>query len=76
MKVILKYKLQRRTSKKDIDRFWVYFLGGRLKEINVFRWERILSKEFVLKIVPNMESRDKDKPSEGSEYYIKVLSKS
>jgi hypothetical protein len=33
-------------------------------------------KGFVLKIFPNMERRDKDKPSEDSEYYIKVLSKS
>jgi hypothetical protein len=33
-------------------------------------------KGFVLKMVPNMERRDKDKPSEGSEYDIKVLSKS
>jgi hypothetical protein len=31
---------------------------------------------FVLKIVPNMERRDKDKPSEDSERYMKVLSKS
>jgi hypothetical protein len=32
--------------------------------------------EFILKIVPNMEKRGKDKPSEGSECYMKVLSKS
>jgi hypothetical protein len=32
-------------------------------------------KRFVLKIVPNMERREKDKPSESSKYYIKVLSK-
>jgi hypothetical protein len=33
-------------------------------------------KGFVLKIVPNMERRDEDKPSNSSKYYIKVLSKS
>jgi hypothetical protein len=31
---------------------------------------------FVLKIVPNMERRGKDKPSQGSECYMKVLRKS
>jgi hypothetical protein len=31
---------------------------------------------FVLEIVPNMEKRGKEKPSEGSECYMKVLSKS
>jgi hypothetical protein len=29
-------------------------------------------KGFVLKIVSNMERRDKDKPSEGLECYMKV----
>jgi hypothetical protein len=29
-------------------------------------------KRFVLKIVPNMERRDKDKLSEGAKYYMKV----
>jgi hypothetical protein len=33
-------------------------------------------KGFVLKIIPNVEKRDKDKPSKGSEYYMQVLSKS
>jgi hypothetical protein len=33
-------------------------------------------KGFVLKIAPNMERRDKDKPSKGSVCYIKILSKS
>jgi hypothetical protein len=31
---------------------------------------------FVLKIVPNMERRDKDKPSQHSECYMKVMNKS
>jgi hypothetical protein len=33
-------------------------------------------ERFVLKIVPNMEKRSKDKSSEGAECYMKVLSKS
>jgi hypothetical protein len=32
-------------------------------------------KRFVLKIVPNMERKDQDKPSEGSKSYMKFLSK-
>jgi hypothetical protein len=53
------------------------FLGEDLKRKRNFLDEKGFCKEgFVLKIVPNMERRDKDKPSEGSEYYIKVLSKS
>jgi hypothetical protein len=39
--------------------------------------EKVFCKEeFVLKIVPNMEKRGKDKPSEVSECYMKVLSRS
>jgi hypothetical protein len=39
----------------------------------MFLDEKAFCKEgFVLKIVPNIEGRDKDKPSESSEYYIKV----
>jgi hypothetical protein len=42
----------------------------------VFLDEKGFCKEgLVLKIVSNMV-RSKDKPSEGSEYYMKVLSKS
>jgi hypothetical protein len=42
----------------------------------MFLDEKGFCKEgFVLKIVPNMERRDKDKPSEGLECYMKVLSK-
>jgi hypothetical protein len=37
-----------------------------------FNEKGFCKKEFVLKIVPNTERRDKDKPSEGSECYIKV----
>jgi hypothetical protein len=33
-------------------------------------------ERFVPRIVPNMEKKDKNKPSEGSEYHMKVLSKS
>jgi hypothetical protein len=36
--------------------------------------KRFRKEEFVLKIVPNMDRRDKDKPSEGSDCYMKVLS--
>jgi hypothetical protein len=43
----------------------------------MFLDEKGFCKEgFVLKIAPNMERRDKDKPSEDSVCYIKVLSKS
>jgi hypothetical protein len=43
----------------------------------VFLDEKRFCKEgFVLKSVPNKEWRGKDKPSEGSECYMKVLSKS
>jgi hypothetical protein len=38
--------------------------------------KHFVKREFVLKIAPNMERRDKDKPSKGSKYYIKLLSKS
>jgi hypothetical protein len=39
--------------------------------------EKIFYREgFVLKIVPNMERRHKDKPLVGSECYMKVLRKS
>jgi hypothetical protein len=31
-------------------------------------------ERFVLRIVPNMEKRGKDKPSEGSECYMNVMS--
>jgi hypothetical protein len=34
--------------------------------------KRFCEEVFVLKIVPDMERRDKDKPSEGLECYIKV----
>jgi hypothetical protein len=36
----------------------------------------VYKERFVLKIVPNMEKRGKYKPSEDSEGYMKVLSKS
>jgi hypothetical protein len=43
----------------------------------MFLDEKGFCKEgFVLKIVPNMERTGKDKPSRGSECYMKVLSKS
>jgi hypothetical protein len=39
--------------------------------------EKEFCKErFVLRIVPDMKMKDKDKPSEVSEYPMKVLSKS
>jgi hypothetical protein len=38
--------------------------------------KRFCKERFVLKIVPNMERRGKDKPSEDSECCMKVLSKS
>jgi hypothetical protein len=46
----------------------------KLKETrNGFLDERGFCKEgFVLKIVSNMERRDKDKPSKGLECYMKV----
>jgi hypothetical protein len=34
--------------------------------------KRFCKVGFVLKIVPNMEKRDKDKPSEGLVCYMKV----
>jgi hypothetical protein len=40
-----------------------------------FDEKEFCKEEFVLKIVPNEEKRFKNKPSEGSECYIKVLSK-
>jgi hypothetical protein len=48
-----------------------YIFEEKLKE-NGFGWERIFKDGFVLKIVPNIERRDKDKPSEGLECYMKV----
>jgi hypothetical protein len=33
--------------------------------------EDFVNRRFILKIVPYIERRDKDKPSEGSKYYIK-----
>jgi hypothetical protein len=46
----------------------------KLKEKrNVFLDEKGFCKEgFVLKIVSNMQRRDKDKPSKGLECYVKV----
>jgi hypothetical protein len=53
------------------------FFEKSKKKRNDFLDEKGFCKEgFVLKIVPNMERRYKDKPSQGSKYYIKVLSKS
>jgi hypothetical protein len=34
--------------------------------------KRFYKEGFVLKIVSNMERRDKEKPSKGSKYYIEV----
>jgi hypothetical protein len=48
-----------------------------LGEKEMFLMRKDFFKEgFVLKIVTNIERRSKDKPSEGSECYMKVLSKS
>jgi hypothetical protein len=54
------------------------YLGGKVKgKETVLLEEKGFCKEgFVLKIVPNMERRGKDKSSEGSECCMKVLSKS
>jgi hypothetical protein len=55
----------------------VYFEGKVKGKKGMFLDEKEFCKEgFVLKIIPNVERRSKDKPSEGSECYIKVLSKS
>jgi hypothetical protein len=37
-----------------------------------FNEKEFCKEGLVLKIVPNMERNDKDKPSKGSEYYMKV----
>jgi hypothetical protein len=54
----------------------VYFGGESYREKGMFVDEKGFCKGFVLKIVPNTERRDKDKPSKGLECYMKVLSKS
>jgi hypothetical protein len=47
---------------------------GKLKEKRKFSFDKkVFCKEgFILKIVSNMERRDKDKPSKGLECYVKV----
>jgi hypothetical protein len=53
------------------------FWGKNEREKGMLLDEKGFCKEgFVLKIVPNMERRGKEKLSKGSECYMKVLSKS
>jgi hypothetical protein len=50
--------------------------GKKLKTRVLLNKKGFCLKSFVLKIVPSMEKRGKDKPSEDSECCMKVLSKS
>jgi hypothetical protein len=48
------------------------FWGKNFKKRVLLNEKGFCKERFVLKIVPNMEKRDKDKPSEGSKCCKKV----